>query len=235
MVDRCIEVEELARLTDGEMSAEHRAHLDGCPRCRARYAAYLRFMAGAGEVPAEELVAARRRLVEELRGRIESPTPQPGLAPRRPAGREPARRRFGGWLRPVLAGAALALVIALLPVFRPNRPATPERPQLRGESTRSARLRTESPEPNDLGGLRLRWTALAEATSYRVCLLDAELNEVASFEAGADTTFTLSAEDLRLLQAADRALAWRVRALNGADEIQHSAPRALTAGEDPAE
>ena len=74
---------------------------------------------------------------------------------------------------------------------------------------------------------RLRWRTLAGATAYRVCLLDAELSEIATWEAGAETTWVLPAAELGRLQASDRVLAWRVRALCGQDEIGHSPPRPL--------
>ena len=222
--DRCLEVEEFAALQEGEVRAGDREHLDGCPRCRARYAAYLRFMAGAGDVPAPEASQARHRLDEELRRRIEGispPAPRPATRDARP------RSFFGGWLRPALAAGVLVLVLALLPIFRAARHEAPVTPQLRGESVTSTPVRLDSPEAISGGGVRLRWRALAGATAYRVCLLDAELSEIATWEAGAETTWVLPAAELGRLQASDRVLAWRVRALCGQDEIGHSPPRPL--------
>ena len=203
----------LAAVAGWDPGDPRRAHLDACPGCRARLAAYHSFMR-AEDVPGADPDEAEARLSAVLAG----------LARASAAGRSrEATPRQVAWRRPVLALAAtLAVAVGLWRGLAMN----PERPAaglaLRGEGdTRPAPVALPARALAD-GRLALRWLRQPQADGYRVALHDADLRQIAVLDAGADSTIAVAPGAARY---------WRVMALQAGAETGRTELAPLRAAE----
>ena len=98
-------------------AAEHRGHLDACPRCRERLALFE--AAGAQAAPEIE------RMLRIARARARSVEPDP-----------PRRASWLSWRGLALAGAALVALALAWPLLRPPPPASAPSDELPGETLR---------------------------------------------------------------------------------------------------
>ncbi len=222
MADRCFDLTELDDLLELEPDDPRREHLGRCPLCSARVEAFKVFLSNQptpGSRP-EEARATLERFVAQLIS--PEPIARKIVAARRPPW--PLRTLRRRWV--AVPAMAVATVIVLYLTWAPGRgPETPSG-RLRMEPTTTATelLVLENGKAREDGSISLRWRGVPEATGYRVQLLDAGLDEVASFETGADTALVLLPGRLPRLPGP---ILWRVQALLDGGEIAHSRPVTL--------
>jgi hypothetical protein len=214
----CPPVESFEELLRLDARDPRRAHLDDCPRCRARLIAFRSFVERRPMPAGADLGDARRRLSAAIRAEIEQESPRHRLWPRRPR----------PWRMQLLWKPALGLVAAGVLVILLLRPAG------QGSGDGALVLRGEGPAPAALaadrapdGSLRLSWPAVPPAEGYRVMLYGRDLAEIARLEAGRDTVLVLSAERVARLGPSGGAVFWRVAALEGGEPVSLSAPATL--------
>jgi len=221
MIERCFEPDELpevARLPAGD---PRRRHLDECARCGAELAALHAFLEPRS-VPSEADPAdARARLAAVLEREV-------GPLEERAAADAPRASRRRGWLdallapplRPAVAAAVVVVVAggALLAYLAARAPDSDRR--LRGEAPAAEALALEPPR-TVADGIELSWSRFPAATGYRVHLYTRELDEIGSFDAGAETTLVFRAASLPGA-APGTPLLWRVAARHGRDELARS-------------
>jgi hypothetical protein len=226
----CHAIRELPALGVLPAGDPRRAHLNACPRCRARLATYLEFVeappAVSGPQREEALARLGAALDREILGRARTTARSFPAHRRRPwlDGRALLGER--GLPAGALAAAALLAVIGLTVLRVQERPPGVV---LRAQHGRGG---TELPETvaghlEDDGSLLLRWRPVAGATAYRVELLDGELALLAAFEAGADTQRVIPADALRRAVHTAGSHAWTVTALVHGDVIARSRPAPL--------
>ena len=214
MSDSCFRLDEIATLIEMAPDDPRRQHLDACPLCQSRLAAYRCFMAKTAPLPGSDPEKARIEL-ERFIG---------GLDPRAARGVawsewwSQFRARLGP--RRVFALGIASATVALLIILRPFPGHNgSEPPLLRGPETSGApsiRLETRSIEGGDIV---LRWSALAEADLYEVQVLDTRLERVARFSAGPATTYRLQR---KAMPAGDGPFFCRIAAFRGGDELAGS-------------
>lgn len=201
MTQDCFPDTSLATVASWAPDDPRRAHLDACPGCRARLAAYLSFLK-AEDVPGADAEDAERRLSAALAGLAGAPA---AALPRTAIPRRASR------LRPVLALAATLLVAVGL--WR-GLAATAVRPAsgliLRGEGEARPAPVIQSARSLADGRLALCWRRQPQADAYRVALHDADLRQVSVVDAGPDSTLAVAPGAARF---------WRVLALRGGVEI----------------
>lgn len=183
----CPSIEALAR--PESLSAAEREHVRDCPRCALEISHLAAFAARPANVPAADLADAEDRLDSFLREQGVTPAP---VAPARTRGRS----LWDAWpdlfrsapLRlavsfAVVAAVAMAVIVLRSPVGGPSH-------TMRG--TTAAAL-TVAAEPARAGaGLVLRWGLWPGADAYTVEIVAADLTTIASFDAGANASFTLA-------------------------------------------
>lgn len=218
MTEPCLRLENLLAIAAGEREDPRRDHVRDCPRCRSRLKAYGLFtsLETQGACPGEERAVAQ--LTATLRDRI-------GVSESLPA--RPARVPW--WtprrLVPACGAAAILLGGFLLVQDDLRRPGGEPIAREAPASPLDAGLSPAPARPRADGALELSWSPVPGADAYRVRLLDAGLQELARFDAGARTSLALTAESLRAWS--DRATYWHVQALAAGDPVADSAPQAL--------
>jgi len=229
---RCFLIEELEFVLSLPDDDPRRRHLDECPRCRALLASYRQFLAPDAAPAGADTADAARRLEAALDREIGAGQMP---APVTPGGESGRTRR--GWPRLLPRGvpqrtalamaAALALVL-VLPHVLPLPAGSGGERILRGRDAAASGPVLTPPRSLYGGGLALAWTGAAGADGYRVVLYDTGLAEVATLEAGRDTTLILPAARLTALLEAHGELLWEVVALRGGDELERSRPGVLS-------
>lgn len=224
MSERHLSELELAGLMELPAGHPRRAHLDACPRCRARLAQYHAFLAAPADVPAHESSDADQRLERFLQREVAG-----GAAPASGANVTFARRFADWWRSPVAAPAlAFAAVVALiggvslvmvLQQARPVREAPGEEPLLRGGETAVVTL--AAPEALAGGGARLRWTSAPDADAYEVLVFSPALDEVGRLGPVKDSSLEIPRERLWSMANGDTLLV-RVRALRAGATLGES-------------
>ncbi len=198
MDEQCIPVEELATLKENP-GDPRLAHLKNCPRCRALFSGYDRFMACDPELADSDAEAELMTALEaELSGSSESTLVEPGFL---------EKLWIGVWLRPALGGIALLLALWFLLPIGEQKPVDPSG-RLREQENPTADFHMEAVEV-DGGGLRLSRQSLAGASTYRVRLYKEDLSPLAIRSAGIDTVLVI----------APGAVFWQVEALRGEDPL----------------
>lgn len=191
------------------------------PHERAQLAAYREFMREPTDLAADRLADADRRLGQTLDEAI-------GLGPPDHSPRAAARtsfvKRLAGWfappLRPVLAAAAVLAVMSGV-WFTQTRMGEPV---MRG-SEGSALVVSARSEP---GAIALEWTLAAPGVTYEVHLFGSDLEEVARFDAGSSTRFTITHAELQERAIGSASLSYQVVALRDGDIVARSRTAALT-------
>jgi hypothetical protein len=214
MSGSCFRLDEIATLLEMAPDDPRRQHLDACPLCQSRLAAYRGFVAKPAPLPGSDPENARIEL-ERFIGGLDK------RAARGAAWSE-SWSQFRARLGPRrvfalgIASAAVALLMILHPFLGHDGSETPV---LRGPAAPGAsaiRLETQSIEDGDVV---LRWNALAEADLYEVQVFDTRLDRVARFSAGPATTYRLQRQ---AIPAGDGPLFCRIAAFRGGDEVAAS-------------
>lgn len=224
----CMPIENLVELITLDPDDPRRAHLDACPRCRARLAAFRSFLEmhplPEGARPAD----ARKRLSRAIRQ-------ETSISQR-------SRSRPGPWsfleiLRRPRWQAAAGLVVAtgavvLLLQLTERREEQPI--LLRGaEGTESVEGSVPAHSVQADGAVELRWPSMADADEYQILIAGLDLEEILRVEAGPETQILLAAETVRDLGRPGSVVFWRVSALRGGDRIALSPPATLTLPGEP--
>ena len=196
---------ELGRLPEGD---PHRAHVDGCARCRARLISLAVFVDPASD----DLPDSEWRTAEAELGRRRV---RDGLVP--PV-RELSAQRRRAWgsrsWRPALAFAAVLLAVSGAWIGLRGR----HEPVMR-----SADGAEWAPAIVQHGGaLTLTWRAVPEANRYRVRFIDATLEPIATLEAGAALEVRVRADSLPTGLSRGQSVMVQVDALSGTDSIASS-------------
>lgn len=203
MVDRCLQIEDLAEILTLPQDDERRRHLDDCPRCRTLARRYRDFLTPAPLPPEADAEAASRALRERLTIALPELVPalesedqqvnQPVAAHNRQLGWRPARNM----VRPLIAVAAvLVCCVGLLTVrhqlLEPRAERGFDGPVLRGENLAPATL-VVTPIASDMAqGLRLSWGQPADTDAAELVLIDANLGEITRIDIGTTGSFDLS-------------------------------------------
>jgi hypothetical protein len=207
----CVPIEKLAQ--PAALDAAEREHVAACPRCASLRAEYEAFVAGdAGGVTRSELAAAEDALGALVEREL------PVAAARRAIAAARARRPWwqGASARMALAAAGLLVVAGTFVALR-DRPR--QAPLLRGAPATSLAVVAEP----GAKGLVLRWGARADADAYRVEIVSAELQPLATFGPVRAPSFTLARG--AVAGAAPGAEAWcRIVALHAGAPVGESEP-----------
>lgn len=232
VTERCQTHEMLAAVSELAADDPRRAHLDSCPRCRARLIAYRAFL--AGDLPTEldsdlsNLAAARNQIdkavAQEIYGTDRGPAAAGGGY----------RGRWGNFAatawRPTLALAAVLVlafglktsqVVPDLPLPSPDAA-----PVLRGTVERSQFDHPLQVEPGlDHGSWLLAWEPPERTSTSTIVLYDTDLAEVARFDAGQAKSFLIQSE---MIPAPEQIAFLRVVFDANGDEIGRSRARIFT-------
>jgi hypothetical protein len=221
MTDECFRLEELESLIDLDAQDPRRRHLEDCPLCRARLAAYKAFITEGPPQAGSKPERAEAELGSFMENMIRGSEARSDSRARLHARRFPKRVLIPGLA--VAAAAAVILIIALSPFPGGDRqlPAP-----LRGSDSPSITGAGVSVRPVEQSGssVLFSWTARPDADRYEIQIFNARLEGVARFEAGGDTSLTVESGDL---PGPDEPFFWRIAAFRGGDEIAHSRPLPL--------
>lgn len=195
----CLDFAALEALIDAPAAAEARLALGDCPRCRARLSLLAEFLADASRPLGAQPEIAAQAIRRVLAGELASPAEAPSRRRLRPLSR-----------RDWSLAAGLAAVLCLLAIGLEWRWLTPESPdRWRGERS-GAEIVLLPPQSEAGGRLLLSWRALPGAATYRIEVLDSELDVLQSLTA-TDTLLLL--DPLNSPAARPAPLAWQVTAL----------------------
>ena len=204
----CLDLEALASLSGLPAGDPRRAHVESCPRCRARLVALEEFVAGTGsDVPDAEWLAAkaaleRRRVSEGLAARPATP----------PVVRPTWTRAL--W-RPVFAAAATLVLVSAGVWWTTQSRHEPALRAVPGDEWTIAVGTREA-------AVTIAWLASPGADQYRVVFLDASLEPVATLEVGAALEATVRRDSLPGGLSHGQAVMVEVHALRGAEAIARS-------------
>ncbi len=235
----CPPVEELALIHELAKNDPRREHLSACPRCRARLATYQEFLSTPPVATAAQRSDALARLDAALEREIfgegadaeEAERPRPGRVVRLDV----------RVLRAAIAVAALLILLAALDSVRDRTSLQKIVLRSEGGDARARGLVLATPQFAPDGALHLAWSVLEGADAYRVEILSAALDPLASFEAGGELSLALGPDRLQGILPGPGAYVWSVTALQNGDVLQRSLPGSflLDLGElrdrDPAE
>ena len=215
MNDRCLNLEELA---DFPAEDPRWSHVDDCPRCQAVMKSFAAFMDPADVPEGADLADAHTRLSAALNREIGSG----GSMDSEDSGSSNAqviRPATSFWspfrVRALAAAAAVVIVAVGLSVTRYGPETPPQDPVLRGAGDVVVPFRCEI-TVLEKGGYLLSWPEVEEATSYRVVVYRADLEELMNHDVGGATS-------LELKLPKDGAFC-RVIALRDGDEVARSGP-----------
>jgi len=210
--------------TDPRMS-----HVEACPRCAAKLAAYEAYL--QGDAPAEARPQEARRTLDSFiereivgaAGEADAIEREAGLGP------EPRGfvRRLTAWwtspaARPAVAFAVLAMVaIASLWLVRRSEIGTPV---MRGDTRPGATFMTTGPVTSHQGSLELSWNSVPGAERYEVEILDQNLDLLLA-QTTTDTTLILG--NLPTPDGVTAPTTWRVIAQGGGRDMARSRPEPL--------
>ena len=209
-----------------------RRHVDGCPRCRSLVLAHGSFLDPPEDVEAgqaAEQVSARLDAFRvDLIGGASHPAGTRTRISQPSVGARPERVRPQAWwqgifspaLRPAWALVAVAVISAISFVgVRQGR--QPGETVVRGTVDRAMGL--GAPEMLESGAVRLSWRPAAEPVDgYELVLLSPQLETIARFEGGRDTSITLPAAALPEPFRSGAVLFYRVDARVGGDVVAQS-------------
>jgi len=218
MSNECVSVERIAEVLELPAGNALRRHVEQCPRCSSLLTSYQAFIVADPSVGAN-LADADARLMEFLQAQFGAVGPTPRSADSTPGDGGFFARLKGAFLpRPAWVAAALVVVAAVV-WWQPWNVAEP--PALRSTSATSL-LEIALPQALTDGVVRLSWEATDVADEYQLVLYDKSLEEIARLEAGPETTYDLSRDELPA--GAPSVLICRIVALQDGDEVAESAP-----------
>ena len=226
MTKECLDPEAIAEVMRLPESDPRRAHLSGCPRCRARLLLMERFLDSDSVPDGADLRDARRRLARALEQEIDGRGPSSSRSFTRPW----ISRLADSLLRPAWKPAVGAIAVAalMLLTLRWTGEPLPWRDHaidLRDQTTTPANVPFPlAPTRGADGSLTLRWKPCAGADSYEVIVFGTGLKEKARFHAGAGAELRLDPEQVAGLSGAPF---YTVAALSNGDEIGRSEPMTL--------
>lgn len=209
----CPALEDLPEIAAFPPSDPTRAHIDDCPRCRARLLAMEAFRAGPREVAGSRPDEARRALDAFIDREF---CPQPRRVRTRP------RSTWNRWRIPTLIFVPAACVLLAILLIRPGEQREPERMILRGEAPRGA-LALHPVVVGESGTIAFSWTGNEGATGYQLRVYNADLEAVYRSAVTAETTLALSISQFEGVPRTGAPTIWRVAAYKGAREVQLSA------------
>ncbi|MFO7654183.1 MAG: hypothetical protein R6X25_10215 [Candidatus Krumholzibacteriia bacterium] len=213
MTGRCLTLEEILRAQSRGSDDADRQHLQACASCQALSRAHALFLELRDLPPQADLPDARERLATFIT---------------REVGDERPRRRHLAPVLPLGVAAALVLTVGLA-VLTTVRDGTPPAVIPRGEAAADSLLRLQPPEPVP-DGVRLTWSApglAQDSPAYRIVIIDARREVVATLEAGTDTTLVVDTAGLPDAAGSRPPLFARVIATADGREVGRSQPRAL--------
>jgi hypothetical protein len=222
MKTECPPIESFAELASLRPDNPHRLHMESCPRCRARMAAFTAFMEihplpeGAWLEDARQRLTASIRRESEVRNRAGRSTSSPFSWFR--AGRPV-------W-RPALGLATLLLVAGFFLRAGLHRDVDTA-PIMRDTVGPAATGGPLAVERESGGGIRFLWHPVPSAETYTILIYSTDLVEIARISAGADTTVYLPPDRLAILGAPSSPVFWRIAALQHGDEVSLSPPATL--------
>lgn len=223
-------IEELLALAPDD---PRRAHLDECPRCRARIAEFTSFMEARPLPDGIRLGDARARLTEAVRREAE-----PAMGSARI---DRPRSGTGFWDRisKPLWKPALGLAVGLLIVVAVGRVTDLARwgstPIFRGGDA-AEQVWLPAGVWTAAGELELHWPRTTGADGYRLLFYGSDLLEIIRIDvddetraatgmaAGTTTQFTLTADRVKRLGASGATIYCRVEALRDGDTVARSQP-----------
>jgi len=203
MVDRCLQIEDLAEILTLPQDDERRRHLNDCPRCRTLARRYRDFLTPAPLPPEADAVAASRALrdrltiaLPELAPALESEDQrvgQPVSAGKRRVGWRPDRKLA----QPIIAVAAVliccvGLLTARHQLLEPRADRAFDGPVLRGENLAPATFVVTNISSDMARGFQLSWGQPADTDATELVLIDANLGEIARIDIGTTGSFDLS-------------------------------------------
>jgi hypothetical protein len=217
----CIRPEEFGNIEALCADDPIRVHLAECPRCQARWKAYRAFLEDASS-PARSAdeAAAEAALGAMVRTEFGLPGAKQAVA------REPRSPHAGwrGWFssragtRLLILTPSAALVAVAIVMLAANHRPLPGEPAFRGSES-SAILRLESPQALPDGSIRLSWSAVAGADSYRIRVLDTALDPVLQVTVSGETSTVVRMADLGDAARSGARYLWRVTVLREGEEI----------------
>jgi len=223
----CPSDHELADLADAPATDPRRAHVDACPRCRARLADFAAFVRDERDTAPAELAAAERTLAAAVAARLDamgagttpaSAQPQPPAVTPLPA--RPRRRvAWTAWA----AAAAFAVSAGWL-VVRHNGPVL-ER-GTRATAPARDRVVLLAPLRGD-GAVTLRWQDVPGADRYVVRFVGADLVEVARSPGLDRASYVLERAALPTGLARGTSVLWQVVAFREGERVAASEPATL--------
>ncbi len=218
MSDRCFTDEELGEMRDLSGDDPRRIHLRDCPRCSTRLAQFEAFLAAESDVAEAHLERAREYLDRALEREIGGAAPDRQV---RGPDLQPRRRGWTDWLtgprlRPVLAAAALVIVVGGAWWLTRDREQTPAK--LRGEQP-AGPLTVEEPRALEGGGLELSWSPMRGADRYQVRLVAPDLTDLAALDSITVPHVELRHANLPARITPGTLAMWQVVALRGRDTL----------------
>jgi hypothetical protein len=211
--------------------------LEEQPRARALQKAYREFASPEVGIDSAEMMEAEDRLQVALEREIGVPLGEPTEAGSSARAVRPRRRPgFLGALldsqwRPAFAVAALVVVAGgawLLTATRREGAPVMRGPESGAVGDAAAPRAVPLPD----GSWRLTWPGSADAESYEVVFLSAELTEIARVTGLRETHLDLRPDALPSGLVLGSHVLWRAHAMRGTDEVSRTAvvPLALEAG-----
>lgn len=219
MTPDCFGPEALDAMVDGTSTQAQLDHLESCRECRLLLTEYRSFL-GAEPASGADPAAAAARL-DRLWDRAPSPAQSPSPVVVRP------RRGFffGPAWRPTLAAACLAAALLLVLIPRVDGPGDGPSGVMRGTDPTSAEFLLDTLETLPSGGIRVTWSAFADADAYRVEVLDPGLAVVHRQDAAEGGLVAQVAPDV--LQAGSGPFFVRAVALAAGSEVGRTPLREL--------
>ncbi len=224
MTERCLRPKDLDDLIDGYAMPDWQDHLQSCAACRALLAEYSSFLAAEPTAGADPLAAE-----EALDHMLPPPLRCPGeqTSGTRDSSRWSVFLNGPRW-RPVLATAALAAVLMIVLWPQGQERFTDPSGLVRGQDSLERGFSLEIQDVNADGNWVVGWPSLAQATGYRIEVLDQAMSVVRSWTEGQVTGFEL--DPAGLPAGSDGPWFVRVLALEDTRELARTPLRELPAG-----
>ncbi len=223
MTERCLRPKDLDDLVEGNAMPDWQDHLRSCAACRALLAEYGSFLAAEPTAGADPLAA------EEALGCM---LPPPLRCPGKQTSGTRGSSRWSVFLsgprwRPVLATATLAAVLMIILWPQSQERFTDPSGLVRGQDPLERGFVLEIQDANADGNWVVGWPSVAQATGYRIEVLDQAMSVIASQTEGQVTRIEL--DPAGLLAGSEGPWFVRVLALQENRELARTPLRELPA------